>query len=97
MLISGGVLLLLARFFDYVNLYAVLIASAIYVIGVRIIIPNAIAGSMEEFRHLNGSSSALLGCIQMLGSSLISLLIANFDYRTVFPLASFFTILGVGT
>jgi MFS transporter, DHA1 family, 2-module integral membrane pump EmrD len=48
LLISGGVLLLLVHFFDYLNLYAVLIPSAIYVIGARIIIPNAIAGSMEE-------------------------------------------------
>lgn len=97
LLISGGVLILLAHLFDYVNLYAVLFPSAIYVIGARIIIPNAIAGSMEEFRHLSGSSSALIGCIQMLGSSLISLLITNFDYETPFPLAFFFTALGVLT
>lgn len=95
LLIGGGVLILLAHFFHYVNVYAVLFPSAIYVIGARIIIPNAIAGSMEEFRHLSGSSSALIGCIQMLGSSFISLLIANFDYKTPFPLAFFFTALGV--
>jgi DHA1 family 2-module integral membrane pump EmrD-like MFS transporter len=94
LLISGGLLMLTAHFFGYMNLYTVLIPSAIYVIGVRIIIPNAIAGSMEGFRHLNGSSSALIGFIQMLGSSFISLLITNFDYRTLFPLAFFFTVLG---
>jgi DHA1 family 2-module integral membrane pump EmrD-like MFS transporter len=97
LLISGGLLMLIAYFVGYANLYTVLIPSAIYVIGVRIIIPNAIAGSMEEFRHLNGSSSALIGCIQMLGSSCMSLLITNFDYRTLFPLAFFFTTLGVVT
>ncbi len=95
LLIGGGVLMLLAHFFDYFSVYAVLIPSAIYVIGARIIIPNAIATSMEEFRHLSGSSSALIGCIQMLGSSAISLAITNFEYKTLFPLAIFFTVLGV--
>lgn len=97
LLISGGSIMLLAYYLDHVNLFTVLLPSAIYVIGARIIIPNAIAGSMEEFRHLGGSSSALIGAIQMLGSSLMSLLIANFNYATPFPLAFFFTSLGVVT
>lgn len=95
LLIGGGVSMLLAYAFNYANLIAVLLSSSIYVIGARIVIPNAIAGSMEEFRHLGGSSSALIGCIQMLGSSVISLLIANFDYNSPFPLAMFLTTLGV--
>lgn len=95
LLLSGGLTMMLAYFFDYVNLPAVLLPSAIYVIGARIVIPNAIAGSMEAFRHLSGSSSALIGCIQMLGSSFISLLIANCDYNSPFPLAMFFTTLGI--
>lgn len=97
LLVGGGLLMLFEYFFNHVSLLTVLLPSSIYVIGARIVIPNAIAGSMEEFRHLSGSSSALIGCIQMLGSSLISLLIANFDYNTPFPLAIFFTMLGVSS
>lgn len=95
LLIGGGLLMLLAYCKQHVNIYAVLLPSAVYVIGARIIIPNAIAGSLEEFRHLSGSSSALIGCIQMLGSSLMSLLVTNFSYRTPFPLALLFTMLGI--
>jgi MFS transporter, DHA1 family, 2-module integral membrane pump EmrD len=95
LLIGGGVSMLLAYYFNTVNVYSVLLPSALYVIGARIVIPNAIAGSMGEFRHLGGSSSALIGFIQMLGSALISLIIAYFDYNTPIPLASFFTVLGV--
>lgn len=97
LLIGGGLLMLIEYAFGHVSLYSVLLPSSIYVIGARIVIPNAIAGSMEEFRHLSGSSSALIGCIQMLGSSLISLLIANFDYNTPFPLALFLTMLGISS
>lgn len=95
LLIGGGVSMLLAYYFNHVQLYTVLLPSAIYVIGARIVIPNAIAGSMKEFRHLGGSSSALIGCIQMSGSSLISLLIAKCNYSSPFPLALFFTGLGL--
>lgn len=95
LLVGGGVIMLLEYCFNHVSLYTVLLPSSIYVIGARIVIPNAIAGSMEEFRHLSGSSSALIGCIQMLGSSLISVLIANFEYDTPFPLGIFFTMLGI--
>lgn len=95
LLIIGGTLMLIAYYLNYVSLLAVLLPSAIYVVGARIIIPNAIAGSMEEFRHLGGSSSALIGAIQMLGSSLMSLIITYFNYETPFPLAFFFTTLGV--
>lgn len=95
LLIVGGAVMLLAACFHNVNLISVLLPSAIYVIGARIVIPNAIAGSMEEFRHLNGSCSALIGSIQMLGSALISLIITKFSYATPFPLALFFTFLGM--
>lgn len=94
LLISSGVVMLLTYEFSNVSLLSVLIPSAIYVIGARIVIPNAIARSMEEFRHVSGSSSALIGCVQMFGSALISLIIAHFDYSTPIPLGLIFTLLG---
>lgn len=97
LLIGGGVAMVIATVFTHINLLAVLLPAAIYVLGARIIIPNAIAGSMGEFRHLSGSSSALIGCIQMLGSSCISLLITNFNYKTPLPLGVFFTALGLAS
>ncbi|MHB1947560.1 MAG: multidrug effflux MFS transporter [Gammaproteobacteria bacterium] len=94
LLITGGVLMWLANIYSYDSVTAVIVPAAIYVIGARIVIPNAIAGSMENVRHLNGSSSALIGFIQMLGSSLISFWIANFNNSSSLPLAIFLTALG---
>lgn len=94
LLIGGGVLMLLTCYFYQPSLASVLLSSAIYVIGARIVIPNAIAGSMEKFRHVSGSSSALIGCMQMLGSSFISLLISNFDDTTPAPMGLFFLVIG---
>jgi len=94
-MLSGGLLMLAGHFLNVFHIIYVLLASAVYVIGARIVIPNAIAGSMEEFRQLGGSASALMGCIQMSGSALVSLLIANFTKQTLFPLALSLASLGV--
>lgn len=95
LLILGGIMMAFIALFNIKNnVYAVLIPAAVYVTGARMVIPNAIAGSMEKLRHLNGSTSALMGFIQMLGSSLISLLIASFDNSTALPLSGF--LLGLG-
>src|SRR3990167_1594118 len=95
LLVCGGMIMLIAYYFRYTNIFTIIIPSAVYVIGARIIIPNAIAGSMKNFRHLGGSSSALIGCIQMLGSASVSLIITNFDYTTPSLLAFTFIILGM--
>src|SRR3990167_6987268 len=95
LLVCGGTLMLLAYFFQYRNLLAVLLPSAVYVIGARIIIPNAISGAMKDFRHLGGSSSALIGCIQMLGSAIVSFIITNLNYANPSSLALTFITLGM--
>lgn len=97
LLILGGVSMLLAYTFNYVSISAILFPAAIYVIGARIVIPNAIASSMEQLRHLNGSCSALIGFIQMLGSSVISFLILRFSTTSAEPLAIFITVIGCMT
>lgn len=94
LILGGALMLILALLRTTSNVYLVLIPAAIFVIGARIVIPNAIAGSMETLRHLNGSTSALLGFIQMLGSSLLSVWIATFDNSTALPLGCF--LLGIG-
>jgi Bcr/CflA subfamily drug resistance transporter len=97
LLILSGVLLVFANLVHAINLTDILIFVSIYVLGARIVIPNAIANCMEEVRHLNGSSSALIGFIQMLGSTFASFLMANFNEQSSWPLALFFSVLGVLT
>lgn len=104
LLMTGSILLIIGGFamgilaqMGHSTVLSVLIPAAFYVIGARIIIPNAIAGSMESLRHLNGSTSAMLGFIQMLVSTLISLSIAQIDNVNSFPLSVFLVLLGLAT
>lgn len=94
LLLLGGLTMLLAYAFHFTNIFAILLTSSIYILGARIVIPNAIADSMKELRHLGGSSSALIGCMQMLGSSLVSLIIASLAHPPLLMLAVVFIILG---
>lgn len=97
LLILGGLSLLISHLFIRENLFSVIFCTSIYVLGARIVIPNAIAGSLEGLRHLNGSCSALIGFIQMLGSTLISLWAASFNEVSTGVLATFLAGMGVAT
>jgi Bcr/CflA subfamily drug resistance transporter len=94
LLMLGGLTMLTAYAWHYTNVFAVILTASIYILGARIIIPNAIANSMRELRHLGGTSSALIGCIQMLGSSLLSVIIASIAKPPQLVLAVSFIVLG---
>lgn len=95
LLIASGLLMLSLCYEQQVSLFNVLMPTAIFVIGARIVIPNALAGAFIEFRHLGGSASGLMGGTQMLGTALISFIMTNFDHQSPLPLAFLFTSLGV--
>ena len=97
LLTMGGFLMLAAWFLNYKNITATLLCASIYVIGARIVIPNAIAGSLKELRHLGGTSSAALGCIQILGSCVISMAITYFGQPSMLSLGGFLMALGLMT
>ena len=90
-LLSGGLLMFAAHWAHLTGLMAILVCSSIYILGARLVIPNAIAISMNRLCHLGGSSSALIGFIQMLGSSLISFGIASTNSVSDMTLAIIFT------
>lgn len=92
--VTGGLLMGSSYWLGRLDVIFILAPAAIYVIGARIVIPNALAISLNKLRHSNGSSSALIGCMQMLGSSLISWLITFFDQSSTLPLAIFLSVLG---
>lgn len=97
LLILGGLAMLVMYALQLMNMFSILLTSSIYILGARIIIPNAIADSMKELRHLGGSSSALIGCIQMSGSSLVSFIIASLGRPPLLILSLAFIILGAMT
>ena len=95
LVITSGICMISLNYEEEVTLISVLLPTTLYVIGARIIIPNAMAGAFTGFHHLGGTASGLIGGIQMLGTALISLLMINFSYKSPLPLAFLFTGIGL--
>lgn len=86
----GGMLLLLSiKFFPHTG-WLVVACSSIYVLGARLVIPNASALAMNYATIPKGCASALVGAMQMLGSMFLGILIAQFTVNSAMPLAVFF-------
>lgn len=91
----SGICMISLNYEEKLTLVSFLFPTTMYVIGARIIIPNAMAGAFIGFRHIGGSVSGLIGGIQMLGTGLISLLMINFSCKSSLPLAVLFTGIGL--
>ncbi len=94
MIISGITLLLSALIFP-THLILIIIPAVLYVIGTRIIIPNATAGALKEFPSMNGSASALIGSLQMISAGIISFIVSIADYKITLELGFTFGSLGL--
>jgi DHA1 family bicyclomycin/chloramphenicol resistance-like MFS transporter len=90
----GGVTMLIACLQE-TSVLAILLPTVIYVLGARIVIPNAVAGCLEEFKASAGCASGLIGAIQMLGSALISTVMSQFSIQSALPLALCLLLLGL--
>lgn len=87
----GGILLLASATWFGDNAWLVVGCSGVYVLGARLVIPNASALAMEFSIVPKGCAAALVGAIQMLGAVLLGGLIAQYNTNTAQPLAIFFT------
>lgn len=94
-IIMAGLWMLSWNSGEKMTLPSVLIPCALYVMGARIIIPNAMANAFIRLRHLGGSASGLIGGIQISGAALISFTMTYFDYRSPLPLGFLFSLLGI--
>ncbi|MES2203725.1 MAG: multidrug effflux MFS transporter [Pseudomonadota bacterium] len=86
----GGILLLFIAKLNVNTGWPIVICASIYVLGARLVIPNASALAMGYSVVPKGCAAALVGAIQMLGSMALGALIAQFKTDTAAPLAIFF-------
>jgi DHA1 family bicyclomycin/chloramphenicol resistance-like MFS transporter len=59
----------------------------LYVVGMGLVMPNAIAAAMEPVPHMAGFASSLIGCLQTAGGSLVGYVLGALYDRTALPLA----------
>lgn len=84
---------------------AVIISAMVYVLGTRVVIPNAVSLAMNSMASSNnqvsnhpsslGSVSALIGSIQMLGAMAVSAILSQFPVTSTAPLAWLLVLIGL--
>jgi Bcr/CflA subfamily drug resistance transporter len=95
LIICSGFIMIMTTFFMPLNVYNILLPAMVYVIGTRIIVPNALAGSMAHFRHMAGYAASFSAGTQMLGSALVSYCITQVPYKSLFLLGAVYFVLGL--
>lgn len=59
----------------------------LYVVGMGMVMPNAVAAAMEPVPHMAGFASSLIGCLQTAAGSLVGYLLGLLYDRTALPMA----------
>jgi Bcr/CflA subfamily drug resistance transporter len=95
LLVLGGCTMYIFTWFQPLSVYSVLLPSLLYVVGARIVIPSATAGSLSFSKKFSGIVAAITGGLQMLISSVISCLVAHSNLEFIQLLLMTFTINGI--
>ena len=76
---------------------SLVLSMALYMAGLGMVLPQAIAGAMTPFPERAGAASALLGFIQQTGSALCGAVVGVLLGRSAWPLAAAVALTGCTT
>lgn len=79
--ISGGAMAMLALA-RVDSVWAIVLPEAVFMLGAGIIMPQALAGGLAPYPHMAGTSSSLIGFIQMLLAAIAGILVGQFHDGT---------------
>ncbi len=75
---------------------AVLAPMFVYMIGMGMAMPTAMAGAIGPFPHMAGAASALLGFVQMTVAALVGFAVGQWDDGTQVPMTTATALMGLG-
>ena len=84
---AAGATMLVCGVFRLGGLAGLIGPMLVYVVGMALVMPNAIAAAMEPVPHMAGFASSLIGCVQTAGGSLVGYVLGAVYNRTALPLA----------
>ena len=95
LMLSGGLSMLMCGSFGFMNILAILLPLALFSVGAGLVFANGSAGAFHYFPRIAGSAGSLFGCIQILGGTAASALMAGLHANNQVPLASVLSLLGL--
>jgi MFS transporter, DHA1 family, multidrug resistance protein len=94
---GGGIAMVLAVALGLTSAAALVLPMALYLAGLGMVLPQAIAGAMTPFPERAGAASALLGFVQQSAAALCGALVGALLGSTAWPLAGMIAAMGCAT
>lgn len=91
----SGLFMMMFGLMGYLNTMVVIVPVVIFSIASGFVFANAMTEAFQSFAHIAGVAGAMYGFLQILGSSLTTILVSGLHERTQLPLASIYLGLGV--
>jgi DHA1 family bicyclomycin/chloramphenicol resistance-like MFS transporter len=93
----GGLLLVAAVGFGLRSAASLVIPVAIYLAGLGLVLPQAIAGAMHPYRDRAGAASSLIGFLQQSAAALCGIVVGQLLGDSAWPMAATIAVTGVVT
>ena len=94
---SSGVLMALLALLQVYHAAAVIIPQTLFMVGVGIVMPQSMAGALAPFPNIAGTSSALLGFIQMSMAAVVGILVGHYHDGSPRSMAVAIAVMGLLT
>jgi DHA1 family bicyclomycin/chloramphenicol resistance-like MFS transporter len=94
---GGGIAMVLAVAFGLTSAASLVLPMALYLSGLGMVLPQAIAGAMTPFPERAGAASAFLGFVQQSAAALCGALVGMLLGSTAWPLAGMIAAMGCAT
>ena len=94
---GGGIAMVLAVAFGLASAAALVLPMALYLSGLGMVLPQAIAGAMTPFPERAGAASAFLGFVQQSAAALCGAMVGMLLGATAWPLAAMIAAMGCAT
>jgi MFS transporter, DHA1 family, multidrug resistance protein len=96
-MLAGGLVMMLILALELRSAAALVLPMALYLVGLGLTFPQAMAGGMTPFPERAGAASSVLGFVSQLAAAVIGALVVAMLDRTAWPLALSVTAMGVLT
>jgi hypothetical protein len=85
--VAGGLLMIAALAFGLRSALSLVLPMAVYLGGLGLVLPHAIAGAMQPYRDRAGAASSLLGFLQQSAAALCGVVVGQLLGDSAWPMA----------
>jgi DHA1 family bicyclomycin/chloramphenicol resistance-like MFS transporter len=93
----GGIAMIAALAFGLRSAASLVAPMAIYLVGLGLTLPQAVAGAMHPYKERAGAASSAIGFVQQSGAALCGLVVGQLLDQTAWPMAIAVALTGIAS